>query len=137
MSELPGEVVRRWFEAVNGHDVDAAADLVAPDMVNHSSSGQGREGIRAELSYWLAAFPDATVPLEDVIVEGDRVAVRHRLVGTHAGEFMGIAGTGRRVSVQEMDIFRVQDGRIVESWSAPDLHGMLSQISGEATGSGP
>jgi len=131
MSDQPGDVVRRWFDAVNRHDVDGAAAIVAVDMVNHSSSAQGREGVRAELSYWLAAFPDAAVPLEDVIVEDDRVAVRHGLVGTHAGEFLGIAATGRRISVQEMDIFRVRDGHIVESWSAPDLHGMLSQITRE------
>jgi len=121
MSNKNKDVVRRWFDAVNRHDVDAVAELVAPDMVNHSSRNQGREGVRAEITYWLTAFPDAEVPLEEVVAEGDLVSVRHGVIRTHQGEFLGVAPTGKRVSVQEMDIFRIKDGLIVESWSAPDL----------------
>jgi len=132
MSDENKGVVRRWFDAVNRHDVDAVAELVAPDMVNHSSPNQGREGVRAEITYWLTAFPDAEVPLEEVVAEGDLVSVRHGLIGTHQGEFLGVAPTGKRISVQEMDIFRVRDGLIVESWSAPDLFGMLNQIGGQS-----
>lgn len=104
-----------------------------PDMVNHSSLNQGREGVRAEIAYWLTAFPDE-VPLEEIVAEGDLVSVRHGVIGTHQGEFLGVAPTGKRVSVQEMDIFRIKDGLIVESWSAPDLFGMLNQIGGQSGG---
>jgi C-1 hydroxylase len=128
MAERAGDIVRAWFAAVDRHDIEAAAGLVAPAYVNHSSPNQGRDGLRAELTYWLTAFPDASVPVEDLIVDGDRVAVRHLLIGTHRGEFLGVAATERRISVQEMDIFRVEGGLIMESWSAPDLHGMLRQL---------
>ena len=130
MSSASKDVVRKWFDAVNRHDVDAVAELVAEDFVNHSSTNQGREGLRSEMTYWFNAFPDAEVPLEEVVAEGDMVAVRHGLSGTHEGEFLGVAPTGKRISVQEMDIFRVKNGLIIESWSAPDLFGMLNQIGG-------
>jgi len=132
MSDENKELVRRWFEAVNRHDVESASMMVAHDLVNHNTTNQGREGLRVELQYWLSAFSDVSVPVEALIAEGDLVAARHMVIGTHTGEFLGVAPTGKHISVQEMDIFRIENGLIVESWSAPDLFGMLNQIGARA-----
>ena len=76
MSEEHKDVVRRFFEAFSRHDVEGAAALVTEDVVNHRSTLNGREGVREELAYWYAAFPDAAVTVEDLVAEGDQVAVR-------------------------------------------------------------
>jgi predicted ester cyclase len=73
-------------------------------------------------------FPIFRFRLRLLLAEGDLVAARHMVIGTHTGEFLGVPPTGKHVSVQEMDVFRIENGVIVESWSAPDLFGMLSQI---------
>lgn len=128
MSQENKELVRRWFEALSRHDVDAVADMVAEDFIHNSSTNQGRDGVRAELDYWFSAFPDASLSVEDVIADGDRVAARVVTTGTHGGEFMGSPPTGKRVSVQEVDIFRIEDGQITEAWAAVDFFGMLTQL---------
>ena len=66
--------------------------------------------------------------VEDLIGEGDRVVARVTTSGTHGGEFMGSPATGKRISVQEVDIFRIEDGRIAEGWTAVDFFGMLTQL---------
>ena len=105
MSDENKELVRRWFEAVNRHDIDSASMMVSPDLVIHNSTNQGREGLIAELTYWLTAFSDVSVPVEALIAEGDLVAARHMVIGTHTGEFLGVPSTGRQISVQEMDVY--------------------------------
>jgi steroid delta-isomerase-like uncharacterized protein len=128
MSTANKEVVRRLYEAWDRQDLDAAASLVAEDFVNHSSNSQGREGIHEEGQYWFAAFPDAKVSIEDLLADGDRVAVRLRATATHQGEFLGTPPTGKAVEMSEIDIFRVENGLIAESWAVPDVFGLMSQI---------
>ena len=66
------------------------------------------------------AFPDAQVTVDDVMAEDDRVAARVVMRGTHRGEFQGIAPTGKRVEVRAIDLFRVENGKIVEHWGRAD-----------------
>ncbi len=128
MSQENKELVRRWFEALSRHDVESVADMVAEDFIHNSSTNQGRDGVRGELDYWFSAFPDASLSLEDLIADGDRVVARVTTTGTHGGEFMGAAATGKRISVEEVDIFRIENGRIAEAWAAVDFFGMLTQL---------
>ena len=74
------------------------------------------------------AFPDLRTAEADSVKEGDKVAFRWLLSGTHEKEFMGVAATGRRVEVMGMDIVRVADGEIVEHWGEFDAMGLLRQI---------
>jgi predicted ester cyclase len=78
--------------------------------------------------FW-AAFPDGELFVEDVVAEGDRVAWRWTHRGTHRGEFMGIAGTGRSVTWTGITIWRVADGRISDWWAVPDILGLLRQLA--------
>ena len=128
MSQENKDLVRRWFEAYSRHDVDAVAGMVAPDFINNSSTNQGRDGVRAELDYWYSAFPDASVAIEDLIEEGDRVVARLTATGTHKGELMGAPPSGKQITAQEIDIFRIENGQIAEVWAAPDVFGMLTQL---------
>lgn len=74
------------------------------------------------------AFPDLRTAEADSVKEGDKVAFRWLLSGTHEGGFMGVAATGRRVEVMGMDIVRVANGEIVEHWGEFDAMGLLRQI---------
>ena len=73
-------------------------------------------------------FPDLAVSDVDLIAEGDKVVMRHVTTGTHQGDFMGIAATGRRISVNEIHIVRLADGKIVEHWGVEDNLGMMQQL---------
>ncbi|GAA2036163.1 hypothetical protein GCM10009819_20920 [Agromyces tropicus] len=122
------DVVRRFFEAWSRHDVEAAASLMTEDFVNNSSQGRGRDSVREEGAYWFTAFPDAEVAVEDLITQGDKVVARIHATATHRGEFLGTAPTGRAIQLDEIDIFRVEGGSIAESWSIPDVFGLLNQL---------
>ena len=128
MSQENKELVRTWVEALSRHDVDTMLHLVTDDFVNNSSSNQGREGVRAEVDFWLSAFPDASVSIEDLIAEGDRVVARLTSRGTHGGDFMGTPPTGRSIAIQEIDIVRIENGKLAEIWAAPDIFSMLVQL---------
>ena len=76
-----------------------------------------------------SGFPDFQATMEDLLAEGDKVALRFTFRGTHQGEFLGIAPTGKQVTMVGIDIFRIADGRIVELWGQEeDVLGMMQQI---------
>jgi predicted ester cyclase len=74
------------------------------------------------------AFPDADLTLDDLLAEGDRVAYRLTLRGTHRGEFLGVPPTGRRVTVALFAIVRIKDGKLVEEWGGLDQVDLLRQL---------
>ncbi len=74
------------------------------------------------------AFPDLRLNIEDTVAEGDKVAVRFTVAGTHKKEFQGIAPTGKQISFTVMDILNINDGRITEEWATADLMGLMQQI---------
>jgi predicted ester cyclase len=76
----------------------------------------------------LQAFPDLQITVEDMVAEGDKVAVRWRLRATHQGEFMGIPPTGNQVTMTGIDINRLEGGRLVERWGNEDMLGLLQQL---------
>src|SRR5512134_2761423 len=91
-------LVRRAFAAANAGDVEASAAATAPDA-RLNGEPFGREGDRERTRRVLAAFPDVQYDLHDVIAEGDRVVVRYTMRGIHQGELLGIAPTGKAVSL--------------------------------------
>lgn len=76
----------------------------------------------------LAAFPDGRWTIEDQVAEGDKVVTRFSFTGTHQGEFMGIAPTGKRVTTSGMVIDRIVEGKIVEEREEWDALGMMQQL---------
>jgi steroid delta-isomerase-like uncharacterized protein len=117
-------LARRGFEeTLNQRNLTVLDELHVPDFVYHSASRtiQGREPFKQFMSMLLTAFPDLHVSIEDVIGEGDRVVVRVTLRGTHQGELMGIAPTGKSVAVTGISIMRVANGKFLEEWVNTDL----------------
>ena len=83
---------------------------------------------KQRLADFRAAVPDAELSLEDIVADGDRVAFRSTIRGTHRGEFLGIAPSGRKVTVALLDIIRIEDGKFVEQWGGPDMLSLLQQL---------
>ena len=132
----PRAVVRRLHEIWSRGEVDAVDEVCAPDIVSHfpqSSHMPERRGIAAAregLVRIKAAFPDWNEAIEDMLCEGNTVATRFTSTGTHRGEFRGVAPTGRRITVPEISMYRVQKGKVVEQWCLLDELGRLRQIGG-------
>ena len=126
-------LVRRWFEELfNEAKLDLADEIVTPDHVTHDTSTPehlpGPEGERQLVTLVRGAFPDGRITIEDLVAEGDKVAVRWTFRGTHRGDFMGIAPTGKEVEMGAMDLFRVAGGKIAETWSNVDMMTMMRQL---------
>lgn len=128
-------VVSRYFDAVWAHkDPDAVATVFAPALVNHAAipEAQGAEGMRTIVRKLLAAFPDGSMRVEEIVASGDRVIARVAFEGTQTGALdfakMPLPATGKHVSVQQVHTYRVKEGRIVEAWMVQDRLDLLKQL---------
>jgi len=124
-------VVLRYVEEVwNGHDLEAIDNVVSTDYVNHAAStDEYRHGGARQIWEWiLTVFPDHHFQVEDAASDGQTVAIRGTMTGTHEGELMGVAPTGRRVGAQQSHWFRVEDGKLVEHWAVRDDLVMMQQL---------
>ncbi|MFD1213365.1 ester cyclase [Arthrobacter sp. GCM10027362] len=131
MTEQNKQVARRFNEAFNAGDVEAMAGIVAADFVDHPSGpGQdsGREELFEAMRMYHAAFPDLRSTVENLVAEGDRVALHGVASGTNTGELMGMPATGKKATFSYIDIYRIADGRIAEIWHVEDVVGMLRQL---------
>jgi predicted ester cyclase len=113
-------VIRQMFREVWTGDVAAADRYYAP--------GPLRDGLKEFASALYRAVPDWRVTIEDIVAEGDKVAVRWTGRGTHLGEWEGLAATGRAVTTTGIDIERLVDGCIVEEDGQVDMAGFLRQL---------
>jgi steroid delta-isomerase-like uncharacterized protein len=113
-------------------DLDAADRHTTPDFVHHdppfSGVPEGREGLRAMGAMIRAALPDWHSDLELLVAEGDHVVERFTASGTHRGELLGVAPTGKTLVLPGINVFRVEEGRIAEMWSRLDVLGLLRQL---------
>jgi steroid delta-isomerase-like uncharacterized protein len=125
-------LVRRWIEEVyNKGNVAVIDEVLAPNLVHHDLPPEmksGLEGYKQLNSMLLTAFPDYHATIEDMIAEGDKVVLRFFWSGTHKGEFMGIAPTGKQVTVKVMSMHRIEGGKVVENWAQVDQLGLLQQL---------
>jgi steroid delta-isomerase-like uncharacterized protein len=133
MSETENKIVitRLFEEILNRRKLDLLDDIVAADYVDHyplAGRPPGPARVRLQMQNLFASFPDVDYSLEDLVAEGDLVAARYVLNGTHEGEFMGIEATGKRVTVRGMDFFRVSGGLIAEYWECLDKLSLLRQL---------
>jgi steroid delta-isomerase-like uncharacterized protein len=127
MSEASKELVRRFYrEAIVERDSSACERLLSVDFV-HGGEARGRDGQRAAVDYFLAAFPDLTHEIVLILAEGDLVAAHQRWAGTQAGEFLGVPGSGRRIEFTSTAILRVRDGLIAEAWDEMDTGAIAAQ----------
>ena len=129
----PRELVERLHAALlESRDPAVVGDFFAPDFVSHNNppgSPPGVEGVKLFLTTFRDAFPDISVEIDEIVVEGNSAAVATTFTGTHQGELLGVAPTGRRVAVTGIDMVRVADGRIAEHRGLTDIVGLMRQLT--------
>lgn len=125
-------LLSRVYEIVNSGELDRVGEVVAHDFVEHEEfpglEGGGLEGFLTFARTFRAAFPDLRFTPFDLVAEGDKVAARVLIEGTHRGELAGMPPTGRTIAVSAIDLVRVADGKLVEHWGNTDTLGMMQQL---------
>lgn len=130
--EALARLARKFVE--EGHnkgDLAALEEVFAQDAVDHGAIAMpapGRDGIIQRVAALRTAFPDEQATIEDMIVQGDRIAFRWTITGTHLGPFQRMAPTGKKVTITGINIERVREGRIAEHWSSADMLGLKRQL---------
>jgi len=134
----PQSLAERFAATLNQHDIDAFAALFSDSYVNHQVSAAAppptnvspKQGSVGFFKGRLVGLPDLKVEIEAIVADKDHVAASFVYTGTQTGPYFGIAPTGRKLRFTSCDIFRVQDGLIVEHWGMGDIAGVLAQLKG-------
>jgi steroid delta-isomerase-like uncharacterized protein len=131
-SEANKALIRAHYDSTgNAYRPSVIDRQVAADFVDHAQPGStGPEGVKAQARSLRAAFPDLTVTIEDLVAEGDLVAVRATWRGTHQGAFRGVPPIGRRIELCCMAFWRTAGGQIRESWNLIDMPTLMRQLQG-------
>ncbi len=132
-TEANKALVRRFYEEVWGRGHRAVADEVfADEYLRHDFRGgepePGPAGQKRIAAEFRAAFPDLRWEIDFVIGEGDLVAGRWTTSGTHRGAWAGVAPTGRPMRFSGLNVFRLEDGKVVEIWNHQDDLGLMQQL---------
>ena len=122
-------LIRHIYELCNRKDLDSYFKLLDPGYIAHFSMGDfSLEQAKQFETMYFAAFPDVSATIEDMVAEGDKVAIRVTWRGTHKGEFMGIAPTGNKIKMTNTLIFRIAVGKLAENWATIDELRMMQQL---------
>lgn len=127
------DTVRRLEEAWARNDIPAVDQLLAPNLVSHDAvpgMPGGAEGAKTAHQMAMQSFPDRQMTIEDVVGQGDRVAVRTRIRGTNTGgvPWLGVPANGRPIDIESISIYRVEGGRVVEHWGQNDVGRLMVQL---------
>lgn len=125
MSEANKAVVRRIYdELFNQGRLEVVDEVIHADAVEHSpppnATGDTREDLKAFATLVREAFAGVSFTPVTEVAEGDRVVVQWEMVGTHQGEFLGLAPSGEQVTVRGVDIITVVDGKCTDHWGWDD-----------------
>lgn len=131
--ETNKKLVRQFYEQViNKGDFDLASKIMVANFWDHGNppdQPKGIEGFKQFLSMLSTAFPDIRVDIEEMLAEGEFVAVRLKVTGTHKGILLGkIPPSGKHATWSGMDFLRIREGKIIERWVVRDLLGLMQQI---------
>lgn len=126
------QIVRRFIDEVFVQSRQSSVDeLVADDFVAHtwpSVTGNGKQDLKLAMERVSKGLADASFQIDDMIGEGDRVAVRLTASARHVGDLMGMPGSGRSYTIGELHVFRLRDEKVVEHWHQFDQLGMMRQL---------
>lgn len=128
-TNLNKDLIRRWMAFANTGFAGDFAQFIAADFIGHAGPTKmdAAELERLERGF-SAAFPDVQYSIDDLIAEDNRVALRTTTRATHRGEFQGVARTDRRVEFTGLVIYRLEDGKIAESWGEIDFLRLMRQL---------
>lgn len=128
------ETIRRLFAAISeGHQAEATASIATPTFIRHDLTGavpgvEGQQGATRLIDRLKAGIPDLRLEIEDIFASGDKVAVRFVVSGTHTGEFLGHASSGKQLRISNINIYRFEDGKVAETWQLADGLGLSRQV---------
>ena len=137
LEEQNKALVMRYFDAWGSADFEATKEIFAPEYVWHTTTGQDLsleetiETITKQNEQSKVAFPDLTFINEDTIVKGDKAVLRYTFRGTHEGEVEGIPATGKVIEFEGIEIVRIENGKIAESWENANILGFYQQLGFE------
>ena len=123
--------LRRLIEAINRDELARVApDVIAAGFVRHDLAGtwpgvRGQGGVSDLIGLLRSAMPDMQFDIDDIFGTEDRVAMRFTLRGTHRADLLGRPPTGRRITVSGINIYRLVDGTIAETWQLADIAGLV------------
>ena len=123
-------VLRLFNEAMNNRNSSVINEVFDTHSIHHGFTYPvvGPDGFRELLDQFFNGFPDLKIEVEKAVAEDDFVATRGTWTGTHRGDFMGIASTGKPVKVGYMDMWRMENGKCVENWVQMDIAGLMQQV---------
>ena len=124
-------IVRKYRAAHNQNKLDALDAIVAQDLISHAALPglpPGLAGGKMAHQIFLGSFSDLQTITEDLIAEGDKVVERYLTRGMHTGDFMGAPPTGKTFAAETMVIYRLANGRIVETWGLNDVQAVMMQL---------
>ena len=133
----PKQLINRFVEELwNERRLDVADAIFAHDCVTHQlRSGapadalpRGPETIKEHVTSWIASFPDLHFSIEQMLSEGDRVAMQLLMEGTHQGAWLGIPASGKKMQIRMFTVHRVVQGEIVEDWVLVESLGVFQQL---------
>ncbi|GAB3803170.1 ester cyclase [Humibacter antri] len=126
----PAAVARRFYDALGTGDLSLVDVTLGAqwESIPALRTGGGPDGWKASISHLRGVFTGLTVTIDDVVASGDLVAVRTTNRGTHAGELLGVAATGKLIEFRASDVHRFEDGLIVQTWHLEDYFGIALQL---------
>lgn len=113
------------------HDFERFSEVMAADLIDHDPGIGQAPGVEGIKQYWrglAGAFPDFRLDVDLLLADDEHVTLAYRLSGTHQGDYMGYAPTGRHFEVRSLQIGRFKDGLMVERWGCTDILGILTQL---------
>ena len=124
------QLARRAVEGFNERNLTVFDELFAEDVIDHTPQGvtKGRDGPKEGLETLYAAFPDLEITIDELIGDGDTVALRSTHRGTHEGKFLDIEQTGKQIEIENMVFAHIEDGTVVERWVLADVFGLMQQL---------
>lgn len=126
-------LIRRMNEEIwNKGNLEMVDEIFSADFVQHflpdGSETKGLDELRDHVGNHRQAFPDWAEEIRLIVAEGDFVAIQFTSTGTNTGSFLGNPPTGKQIRINEMSIFRIESGKIVEQWLLPDLISLNQQL---------
>jgi len=124
-------IIRRYREAHNKNNLGALDAIVAKEVISHNALPglpPGLEGGKMAHNIFLASFPDVQAETEHMVAEGDKVIEWYAATGTHNGPFMGAPATGKKFNIVSVVVYRLANGKIVETWGLNDSTTLMQQL---------
>ena len=127
------KVIKRMMDLVNQQKTSQLAELTHPNFKRHDLAGalpevSGTDGPVNLVQMVLRAIPDIHYEIVQIMAKDDRVVAQLTGTGTHSGEFLGVAGTGKRIKWNAINIYRFEDGKVIETWQLLDVWGLMRQM---------